>query len=78
MSAFTEVTGVGAGTGDAATLAPNETVVFESTYTLAQLDVLNAAGVTDGVVNVATAVSDEAPESPPSPPAITDLSLIHI
>jgi len=76
LSAFTEVTGVGAGTGDAATLAPNETVVFESTYTLAELDVLNAAGVTDGVVNVATAVSDEAPESPPSPPAITDIPAI--
>ncbi len=73
LSAFTEVTGAGAGTGDAATLAPGETVVFEATYTLAALDVLNAAGVTDGVSNVATASSDDVPASPPSPPAVATI-----
>jgi uncharacterized repeat protein (TIGR01451 family) len=76
LSAFTEVTGAGAGTGDAATLAPGETVVFEATYTLAQLDVLNAAGVTDGVSNVATATSDDIPNSPPSPPALTEIPAV--
>ena len=73
LGAFTEVTGVGAGTGVAAALAPTETVVFEATYTLAQLDVLNAAGVTDGISNVATASSDDVPASPPSPPALTSI-----
>ena len=76
LSAFTEVTGVGAGTGDAATLAPGETVVFEATYTLATLDVLNAAGVTDGVSNVATASSDDVPASPPSPPALATITAV--
>ena len=74
LSAFTEVTGAGAGTGDAATLSPGETVVFEATYTLATLDVLNAAGVTDGVSNIATASSDDVPGSPPSPPAVTTIA----
>lgn len=74
LGSFTEVSG--AGTGDAATLAPGETVVFEATYTLAQLDVLNAAGVTDGVSNIATASSDDIPNSPPSPPALTDIPAV--
>ena len=78
LSAFTEVTGAGAGTGDAATLAPGETVVFEASYTLAELDVLNAAGVTDGVENIATAGSDDAPDSPPSPPAITEIPAVPL
>lgn len=73
LGAYTEVTGAGAGTGDAATLAPGETVVFEADYTLAALDVINAAGVTDGVANVATASSDDIPNSPPSPPAVTTI-----
>ncbi len=73
LGAFTEVTGAGAGTGVAAALAPGETVVFEATYTLAQLDVLNAAGVTDGISNIATASSDDIPASPPSPPALTSI-----
>ena len=76
LSAFTEVTGVGAGTGDAATLAPGETVVFEADYTFAELDILNAAGVTDGVSNIATASSDEIPASPPSPPALTTIPAV--
>ena len=54
---FTEVTGAGAGTGSAATLGPGQTVVFEATYTLTELDILRAAGVDDGVSNVATAAS---------------------
>jgi len=73
LSAFTEITGAGAGTGDAATLAPGETVVFEADYTFANLDILNAAGVTDGVSNVATASSDDVPASPPSPPALATI-----
>jgi len=76
LSAFTEVTGAGAGTGDAATLAPTETVVFEATYTLSALDILNAAGVTDGVSNVASPVSDDLPDgpgTPVSPPAETEI-----
>lgn len=73
LGAFSEVTGAGAGTGDAATLAPGETVVFEATYTLAQIDVLNAAGVTNGVSNIATASSDDVPNSPPSAPALTEI-----
>lgn len=73
LSAFTEVTGVGAGTGDAATLAPGETVVFEADYTFATLDILNAAGVSDGVSNVASATSDDVPTSPPSPPALATI-----
>ncbi len=78
LGAFSEITGAGAGTGDAATLAPGETVVFEATYTLAELDVLNAAGVTDGVSNVATATSDDVPNSPPSPPAITEIPAVPL
>lgn len=74
LGAFTEV--AGAGTGDAATLAPGETVVFEATYTLAELDVLNAAGVTGGVSNIATASSDAVPNSPPSPPAVTNIPAV--
>lgn len=73
LSAFSEVTGAGAGTGDAATLAPGETVVFEASYTFASLDVINAAGVADGVSNVASATSDEVPTSPPSPPALATI-----
>jgi len=76
LSAFTEVTGAGAGTGDAATLAPGETVVFEADYTFATLDILNAAGVTDGVSNVATASSDDVPGSPPSPPALATIPAV--
>lgn len=74
LSTFTEVTGVG--TGDAATLAPGETVVFEADYTFAALDILNAAGVTDGVSNVATASSDDVPGSPPSPPALATIPAV--
>lgn len=73
LGAITEVTGAGAGTGDAATLAPGETVVFEATYQLSSLDILNAAGVTDGISNVATASSVDIPTSPPSPPAETEI-----
>ena len=76
LSAFTEVTGAGAGTGDAATLAPGETVVFEADYTFAELDILNAAGVTDGVSNIATASSDDVPGSPPSPPALATIPAV--
>ena len=76
LSAFTEVTGAGAGTGDAATLAPGETVVFEADYTFAEIDILNAAGVTDGVSNIATASSDDVPGSPPSPPALTTIPAV--
>ena len=76
LSAFTEVTGAGAGTGDAATLAPGETVVFEADYTFAALDIFNAAGVTDGVSNVATASSDDVPASPPSPPALATIPAV--
>lgn len=78
LGAFTEVVGAGAGTGVAAALAPTETVVFEATYTLAQLDVLNAAGVTDGISNVATASSDDIPASPPSPPALTSIPAVPL
>lgn len=78
LGAFVEVTGADAGTGDAATLAPGETVVFDATYTLAQLDVLNAAGVTDGVSNIATASSDGIPNSPPSPPALTEIPAVPL
>ncbi len=78
LSAFTEVIGVGAGTGDAATLAPGETVVFEASYILAALDVLNAAGVTDGVSNIATASSDDVPASPPSPPATATIPAVPL
>ena len=70
LGSFTEVAG---GTGTAASLAPGETVIFEATYTLSQLDVYNAAGVTDGVSNIATASSDDVPASPPSPPAETTI-----
>lgn len=56
LGAFTEVTG---GTGDAATLAPGETVFFEATYTLDELDVYRAANITDGVSNSATASSND-------------------
>jgi len=73
LSAITEVTGAGAGTGDAATLAPGETVVFEATYTLTELDILNAATTPNSVSNIATASSDDIPNSPPSPPAITNI-----
>jgi len=73
LGTIAEVTGAGAGTGDAATLAPGETVVFEATYTLSALDILNAAGVTDGVSNIATASSDDIPNSPPSLPAETEI-----
>lgn len=76
LSAFTEVTGAGAGTGDAATLAPGETVVFEADYTFATIDILNAAGVTDGVSNIATASSDDVPNSPPSPPALATIPAV--
>lgn len=76
LSAFTEVTGAGAGTGDAATLAPGETVVFEADYTFAAIDILNAAGVNDGVSNIATASSDDVPNSPPSPPALTTIPAV--
>lgn len=76
LSAFTEVTGAGAGTGDAATLAPGETVVFEADYTFATIDILNAAGVTDGVSNIATASSDDVPNSPPSPPALVTIPAV--
>ena len=84
LSAFTEVTGAGAGTGDAATLAPGETVVFEADYTFAELDILNAAGVTDGVSNIATASSDDVPGSPPSAaalatiPAVPSLDIVKV
>ncbi|MGI9353040.1 MAG: DUF7507 domain-containing protein [Rhizobiaceae bacterium] len=56
LGAFAEVAG---GTGTAATLAPGETVHFEATYTFDQLDVLRAAGITNGVSNTATASSDD-------------------
>ena len=57
FGSFTEVTGLGAGTGSASSLAPGETVVFDVTYTLSNLDAFNAAGVTDGVSNTAAASS---------------------
>ena len=56
LGAFTEVSG---GTGTAATLAPGQTVHFEAVYTLAALDVYRSAGVTNGVVNSATASSQD-------------------
>ena len=56
LGGFTEVAG---GTGTAASLAPGETVHFEATYTFATLDVFNAAGITNGVSNSATASSDD-------------------
>ena len=76
LGAFTEVAG---GTGTAASLAPGETVHFQATYTFDQLDVLRAAGVTDGISNTATASSDDhtdtdtstATATIPANPAIT-------
>jgi len=78
LSAITEVTGAGAGTGDAATLAPGETVVFEASYTFADEDVIRAAGVTDGVSNIATASSDDIPTSPDSPPATATIPAVPL
>ncbi len=77
-AAGTDPVNTDAGTGVAAALAPTETVVFEATYTLAQLDVLNAAGVTDGISNIATASSDDIPASPPSPPALTSIPAVPL
>jgi len=50
--------------------------VFEADYTFAELDILNAAGVTDGVSNIATASSDDVPASPPSPPALATIPAV--
>lgn len=45
--------------GSAASLAPGASVTFENVYTFSALDVYRAAGVTNGVVNTATASSDD-------------------
>lgn len=63
----------GVGTGSAATLAPGQTVVFEATYTLATLDILNAAGDTGGVSNIASATSTGVTTPITSPPATTTI-----
>jgi len=83
LSAITEVTGVGAGTGTAASLAPGETVVFEASYTLSDGDAFQAAGVTDGVDNSATATADSGTVSPPGTaettiPADTGLTIAKV
>ncbi len=72
----TEVTVGGTTTGVASALAPGEVVVFDATYEFANLDILRAAGVTDGVSNIATASSDDIPNSPPSPPALASIPAV--
>lgn len=57
LGAFTLVSG---DTNTDDELGPNETWTYEATYTLAQLDVDRAAGVTDGVSNTITAASATA------------------
>ncbi|MFK5980547.1 MAG: hypothetical protein QM488_16855 [Rhizobiaceae bacterium] len=45
--------------GNAASLAPGESVTFTASYTLSALDIYRAAGVNDGVSNAATSTSTE-------------------
>lgn len=80
LGAFSEVAG---GTGTAATLAPGETVFFEATYTFATDDILNAAGVTNGVSNSATASSDDHTDTDDSTatatiPAVSGLTVSKV
>lgn len=51
-------------TSGSTTLAPGATATFDAVFTLAQMDVYNAAGIANGVANTATASGDDPGGNP--------------
>ncbi len=81
LSGFTLVSTTGTGTpglGNTATLTPGQTATFRAVYTLAQLDALRAAGITDGVSNTANAVGTRPGNLPYTGPDDTTPALTTI